>query len=1015
MSNSTSPASRPVTALALPLLVLLSTFPVSGVSQARAAAPSDLAQLDFFEKKIRPVLAGSCYECHSAESKKLKGGLMLDTREGLLAGGDSGAGIVPGDAKKSLLIATIRHEHKDPDMAMPPKKEKLSAAVIADFEAWVAMGAPDPRSGNGAAKAAAWDAAKAADHWAFKKIASPEVPKPADKKGFIQNPIDSFVLQTLSKNKLQPSPKADKHSLLRRVTYDLTGLPPTSGEMEAFLSDPAPNAFEKVVDRLLSSPAYGERWARHWLDIARYADTSGDRKIGRLRTPLYSYAWTYRDYVINAFNNDLPYDRFIIEQIAADRLPESASDKKRLAALGFLTVGKRFMGNENDLLDDRIDLVTKGVMGLTGACARCHDHKFDPIPTKDYYSLHGIFASSEEPAVGPEMGDSTANPAYPDYLAEVAKIEQELKDYERAEAARLAAGMMERAGDYLLTALEASKTTDTSKKGGNFRLSARNKGLKAEVAAVWADQIRELETAKKTLKDPILGPWFTLANLPADAFAEKAPDVISAMAAAAEFNPAIVAAIVNKAPNSLADVAAAYTSAFEGLRTTMGLPEFQGRTAKGGFQLAKTQTQLQDETLEALRKDAFASNSCMRPDERTIARTLGVQFTNQQAIIRGKFASLELSHPGAPIRAMALVDKAKPRDSAVLIRGEPNNKGPVVPRRFLTVLGGDDSKPFTDGSGRLELAKAIASRDNPLTARVIVNRAWQWHFGQGIVRTISDFGTRSEPPTHPELLDWMATWLMDHNWSLKQLNKLIVMSSTYQQDSRPNDAAMAVDPTNQWLWRANVQRLDFEEVRDTLLTISDRLETSEVGGRPFQLLDAPTAQPKGRYAGLEAGALKGSPNRRAMYAMIDRAAMAEIFNTFDFANPDISTGERVLTTVPQQALFMMNSPFVAEQVRSIFTRKDFPKTGTLEDKVRFLFQTTLQRKPTAAELDSARHFFDGIPESVLETNALISPQAGSGGLKKEKVSAAQSENRALNPWERYAQILVLTNELMYIR
>jgi cytochrome c553 len=980
--------------------------------KAQAAAPSDLAQLDFFEKKIRPVLAGSCYECHSAESKKLKGGLMLDTREGLLAGGDSGAGIIPGNVQKSLLITTIRHEHKDPDMAMPPKKDKLSEAVIADFEAWVAMGAPDPRSGTGAAKAAAWDAAKAADHWAFKKITAPAVPKPADKQGFVKNPIDSFVLETLSKNKLQPTAKADKHTLLRRVTYDLTGLPPTSQEMEAFLADNTPNAFEKVVDRLLASPAYGERWARHWLDIARYADTSGDRKIGRLRTPLYSYAWTYRDYVIKAFNNDLPYDQFIIEQIAADRLPESANDKTRLAALGFLTVGKRFMGNENDLLDDRIDLVTKGVMGLTGACARCHDHKFDPIPTKDYYSLHGIFASSEEPAVGPDLAEPTANPSYPDYLAEVAKIEQELKDYERAEAARLAAGMMERAGDYLLTALEASKTTDTSKKGGNFRLAARNKGLKAEVAAVWADQIRELETAKKTLKDPILGPWFTLASLPADAFEQKAPELIAAMGATPEFNPTIVAAIANKAPTSLADVAAAYTGAFEGLRATMGLPEFQGRAAKGGFHFAKTQAHLQDEALEALRKDAFASNSCMRPDERTIARTLGVQFTNQQAIIRGKFASLELSHPGAPIRAMALVDKTKPRDSAVLIRGEPNNKGPVVPRRFLTVLGGDDSKPFTEGSGRLELAKAIANRENPLTARVIVNRAWQWHFGQGIVRTISDFGTRSEPPTHPELLDWMATWFMEHNWSIKQLNKLIVMSATYQQDSRPNDAAMAVDPTNQWLWRANVQRLDFEQVRDTLLTISDRLETSEVGGRPFQLLDAPTMQPKARYVGLEAGVLKGTPNRRAMYAMIDRAAMPEIFNTFDFANPDISTGERVLTTVPQQALFMMNSPFVAEQVKLIFARKDFPKTGTLEDKVGFLFQTTLQRRPTPSEMDSARGFFAGIPESVVETNGLISPQAGSSGLKKEK---AQAENRPLNPWERYAQVLMLTNELMYLR
>jgi len=356
---------------------------------SHAAAPSSLARLDFFEKKIRPVLVESCYECHSATSKKAKGGLLLDTSEGLLKGGDSGPAVIPGNPAKSRLITGIRHEDKDPDMAMPQKKDKLPDEVIADFEQWVKMGAPDPRTGSSLAKSAAWDAAKVKDHWAFKKIANPPVPKTAAPEHFVQNPIDNFVLAKLSEKKLQPSPKADKHTLIRRVTYDLTGLPPTPEEVDAFLADKSPGAFEKVVDRLLASPRYGERWGRHWLDIARYADTSGNRS-GGARRPVYAFAWTYRDYVIEAFNNDLPYDRFIIEQIAADRLPESQQDKTRLTALGFLTVGKRFMGNANDVLDDRIDVVTKGVMGLTAACARCHDHKFDPIPTKDYYSLHGI-------------------------------------------------------------------------------------------------------------------------------------------------------------------------------------------------------------------------------------------------------------------------------------------------------------------------------------------------------------------------------------------------------------------------------------------------------------------------------------------------------------------------------------------------------------------------------------------------------------------------------------------------
>ncbi|MEQ1852353.1 MAG: DUF1549 domain-containing protein, partial [Chthoniobacteraceae bacterium] len=295
---------------------------------AGAAAPSDLAQLDFFEKKIRPVLVENCYECHSAGAKKLKGGLMLDTAEGLLTGGDSGPAIVPGKPAKSLLIESMRHETKDEDLFMPPKKDKLADEVIADFEKWVKMGAPDPRDGK-ATRKLAWDENTAKSHWAFQKISKPPVPKVADAKKFIQSPIDSFVLAKLTEKKLQPSPKADKQTLIRRVTYDLTGLPPSQEEVDAFLGDKSPNAYEKVVDRLLASPRYGERWARHWLDIARYADTSGDRQGGARRNPIYPHAWTYRDYVIDAMNKDVPYDQFILEQIAADRLPESKTDKSK--------------------------------------------------------------------------------------------------------------------------------------------------------------------------------------------------------------------------------------------------------------------------------------------------------------------------------------------------------------------------------------------------------------------------------------------------------------------------------------------------------------------------------------------------------------------------------------------------------------------------------------------------------------------------------------------------------------
>ena len=454
----------------------------------RAAAPSDLTQLDFFEKKIRPVLADNCYECHSATSKKVKGGLLLDTSDGLTKGGDSGPAIVPGKPDKSLLITSMRHEDKDPDMAMPPKKDKLPDEVIANFEEWVKMGAPDPRTSRALAKSATWDAAKSANHWAFQKIAHPPVPNATDPAHFVQNPIDNFVLAKLKEKNLQPSPKADKLTLIRRVTFDLTGLPPTSAEVDAYLADSSPKAFEKVVDRLLDSPHYGERWGRHWLDIARYADTSGDRQGGNKRQSGFPHAWTYRDYVIEAFNKDVPYDRFIVEQIAADRLPEAQQDKPMLRALGFLTVGKRFMGNENDVLDDRIDVVTKGLMALTGTCARCHDHKFDPIPTQDYYSLHGIFSSSEEPKDSAPVVDPEKNPNYKDYLAKVAEIEEEVGGFGKTESLRVLSGMLEKSGDYLLAVHEAGHSGDKRKKGDNFRLAARDKGLKAELAAVWQDQ-----------------------------------------------------------------------------------------------------------------------------------------------------------------------------------------------------------------------------------------------------------------------------------------------------------------------------------------------------------------------------------------------------------------------------------------------------------------------------------------------------------------------------------------------
>ncbi|MEQ1850985.1 MAG: DUF1553 domain-containing protein, partial [Chthoniobacteraceae bacterium] len=683
------------------------------------------------------------------------------------------------------------------------------------------------------------------------------------------------------------------------------------------------------------------------------------------------------------------------------------------SALGFLTVGKRFMGNDNDLIDDRIDVVTKGLMGVTGSCARCHDHKFDPIPTKDYYSLYGVFTSSEDVADGVMLTDPEKNPHYKDFQAEVAKVDKELDEYRDMEAARLLSGMLEKSGEYLLAAQEAGKTKDSRKKGDNFRLAARDRGLKAELAAIWFDRMRNAERSKKD--DPVLGPWVRLAEIPEEKFAENAPAAVKDIATSTVVSPAIAKAFAAKSPASLKDAAAIYTDVLGTLHSQLRLPTFLGYKGggRGRFEISKTQATLADADMDTLRKQVFGESSALLPDEQAMTRALGNQYTTQQNQIRNKIVNLELAHPGAPVKAMAVADKGKPRDAAVLVRGEPQNRGAIVPRQFPAVLTTQPVKPFTDGSGRLEMAKLIASRDNPLTARVIVNRVWQWHFGQAIVRTVSDFGTRSEPPTHPAMLDWMATWFMDNGWSLKKLNKLVVMSSAYQQDSRPNERAMKVDPTNQWLWRNNIQRLDFEEVRDTLLTISGKLDLT-MGGQPFNIGGSSSAA-KGRYGAVDLSASKSSPYRRTIYAMVDRSALPEMFNTFDFANPDMSTGERILTTVPQQALFMMNSPFVAEQVRGLFSRPDFPAAGSTEDKVRFIFRVVFQRAPRPEELALAKQFLGSDAPAGLTAKVDADGKQGEGAdAKAAKKAFAKQLSKPLNDWERYAQVVLLTNELIFM-
>jgi cytochrome c553 len=800
------------------LVAIASLFAVA--SDGHAAEPN-ATELQFFESKIRPILVDNCYKCHSHEATKLKGGLSVEYKESLLKGGSTGAAIVPGDPENSLLIKAVRYT--DADLQMPPDDKKLSDQQIADLVAWVKMGAPDPRKA-GTTITMTWSQ-KAKDHWAFQPIKIQTPPAVADVSR-VHNGIDNFILAKLDENGMKMSPPADKRTLVRRAYFDLIGLPPSPEEVNAFIADNSPDAFAKVVDKLLASPQYGERWGRFWLDVSRYSDTKGDIKQ-KFEDRRYPSAWTYRDYVIKSFNADKPFNRFILEQIAADKLKNE--DKTDLSAMGFLTLGDRFNNMQHDIINDRIDVVTKGFLGLTVTCARCHDHKFDPIPQQDYYSLHGIFASSIEPPDYPIVGAVPKTPEYQEYLKRRAELTQKI----------------------------------------------------------------------------------------------------------------------------------------------------------------------------ALTKRAFDLNKRMRD------RKLLKELREKEGDLTKEREALDATDPGAPPRAMMVVDRVDPKDSRVFIRGEADNKGEVAPRRFLEILSPEGRKPYTIGSGRLELALSIIDPKNPLTARVIVNRVWLHHFGEGIVTTPDDFGNQSAPPSHPELLDFLASAFMETGWSIKTLHRQIMLSSAYQQSSESNARYEVKDPGNRLLWRANIRRLEFESVRDSLLAIGGQLDLTQ-GGKPVNLGQ---------------GAV-GYSTRRTVYGYIDRRNLNEIYNQFDFANPDIATGKRYETIVPQQSLFLMNSPLVVEQARLLVHRPEFVSIDNDEARIRMLYQRIYQREPTAQEIKVAERFLEKtpdqekIPDNVQKMTRREQIQAkrlaAKGKGNKAMSLANVADIKPLGEWEIYAHALLQGNEALFV-
>jgi hypothetical protein len=909
-------------------------------------------QVEFFEKSVRPVLLTRCAKCHG--EKKVEAGLKLDTKAGLAHGIEGAPVVSPGNVDGSMLIKVVRY---DGATQMPPEG-KIPAAEIASLERWVKEGAYWPGDdGAKPATAAAQDwpariSAAKASHWAFQPVKKPAVPEVKNRE-WCQTPIDYFILAKLEAAGLSPAPRAEPRTLIRRLYYDLIGLPPPVEAVEQWeeklkaesrkLEDNATNrdsaAFSSQLSALLSSPHYGERWGRHWLDIARYADTKGYAFTQDRRFP---YAYTYRDYVVRAFNEDLPFNQFVTEQLAADLLP-AREDNRHLAALGFLTVGRR-IGVDDDI-DDRIDIVGRGLLGLSVSCARCHDHKYDAIPADDYYSLYGVFRSSTEPAELPLLGKPEQTGEYVAFKTELDKRQAEYDRARGQEADKLGEQMRVHAGDILAAVIIDAR--------GKSNLPA----YKFAVAEPRAPVMRHWkEFLKHSLNQPhaVFSMWHRFMKLPTDAFAAEADKLVAKLREGKDdpklpVNWRLRQALLKNPPTQPLDVAKLYDELFEQVRQEWTAALEQAKQAK-----QPAPTRLEDRSAEELREVLYGAAS---PTIVTLDQVEGLQDAGMRirlTNVKKKVDEWVSTSPAAPARAMVMNDAGNLFNPVVYLRGNPGLRGKAVPRQFVGLATPGERKPFPNGSGRLDLARAIVDPQNPLTARVIVNRIWQHHFGQGIVRTPSDFGVRGDPPTHPELLDYLAAWFMEHDWSIKELHRLILTSSVWQTESRKLKAESSsnataqlsdfsfqlstVDPDNRLLSHMNRRRLEFEPLRDSMLVAAGRLET-QLSGRPVDLTTQPFA------------------SRRTIYGYIDRQDLPDIFRTFDFASPDVSTDQRPNTTVPQQALFAMNAPFVIEQARQIVRRVEAANVG--DDpaaRVRQLYRYVLGRNPDATEIELARRF-----------------------------------------------------------
>jgi cytochrome c553 len=1081
-----------------------------------AVADLDPSKVEFFEKNIRPVLAEHCFSCHGEDPDKIRGGLVLNSAAGLLAGGDLGPVVVAGEPAMSRMAEAISYGNED--LRMPPTG-KLSDRVIADIVKWIGDGAVDPRSletDGLPSRDSIYDFSAGRKHWAYQAVVD-HLPPPVVDEKWIQQPLDRFVRATHEERGLAPAPQADKRTLIRRATFDLTGLPPTPEEIDAFVKDDSRDAFSKVVDRLLASPRYGERWGRHWLDVARYADSNGfGENVG------FPYAYRYRDYVIKAFNDDKPYDRFIHEQLAGDLLPEPESLEAyndQLVATGFLMVGAKSLGEldfgkrEMDIIDEQLDVTAKAFMGETMGCARCHDHKFDPIPTKDYYAMAGIFKSTQimparyrfnaYPITRP-IGPKADIERHREYEEAVAEAEKGLEDYSaaheeshravwRRDAAKyLLAGTelrdlqeqyiseaedfvesnlfvdherfgenigvvhyineeydvphyvewevnADEAGDYMLSLRYAQRNrrigrryqkvdllvngevinrsvfkvttggrmpenqqwlnqgTFPLKKGLNrIRVQATNArippidqyavipvnegspswdrrndlvdryAIDPTVLDHWTCYMRNTQRSG----DPLFSIWNAFArghDGPANTIADRILNELEA--GEMDASPIMRSVLAGLPPQNLTDLAGRYQTAFTVIDSSPEMARF-----------VRALKEVDDE------KDAFDDpDPEQREDSTGVLAIMGLlrgaispfhfpvdfdaiateDVRAQLATMRDTLKKLrdnELAPLDMAMVARDWEDENRISDIRVHIRGNHLTKADEsVERGFLEVLDHvvDAPKVPGDQSGRLQFAEWLTNPDHPLTARVMVNRIWLHHFGEGIVRSPSNFGLRGEKPSHPELLDYLAKSFIEDGWSIKAMHRRIMLSASYQMSAAYNEGNAAIDAGNVYLWRMNRQRLEVESIRDAMIALAGRLDSTMFGSHPDydgEERQEPESQDVADFY---------VSDRRSVYLPVVRSMEYELFKAFDYIDASLDMPKRTATVVAPQALYVMNSPLVMEMAEG-FAERLLNMDVSDEQRVRIAFEKAYSRLPNQKELGQALAFIESEEDRLAE-------------------------------------------------